>query len=121
MGLGNEVCRAVQHLTQSIGRFMDFNAELWDERFKELCARAERIEKDLKTFHVAVFGNGEKENSIDDQVRQNTKFRKEMEGLMTNIRNDIVKRMVWAGLFFTVIMLGGFAGIIIAIINILPK
>jgi len=121
MGLGNELCRAVQHLTTTIGSVMEFNADLWTERFDSIKTRQEKSDAQLQSIHIALFGNGQKDNCISEEVKRNTEFRKEMEQMLHAIRNDLVKKMAWALVIITVILLGGFGGIFYAIMNVMTK
>lgn len=121
MGLGNELCRAAQHLTQSIGRLMEFNADLWNERFSSINKRMDTSETKLQGIHIALFGNGEKDKCISEEVKRNSLFREEMEKMLHAIRNDLVKKMAWALVIVTVVLLGGFGGILYSIMNVTTK
>jgi len=103
---------------------MEFNEKLWEERFSETNRRLDRHRDSITDIRIALFGNGKKDASLVTQVRENTKFREEMEKLMNSIRTDILKRIAWAAVVLTVVLLGGFGSviaIILSMINNIPK
>ncbi len=96
---------------------MEFNAELWEERFASLRTRMDDIAILVTDIRTALFGNGKKDNSIDSKVRAHDKFVKEWEAAMHDIQRDILKKMVWAVLALAVLMLGGMGGIMAVMVN----
>ena len=111
MGLGNA-------LTDAVKDVMNYNDELWNERHKETCGRISALETGHKDIRIFLFGNGKAERSVDWQVRENTKFREEMESMIRAIQHDVMKKVAWAVLTMTVLLIGGFGSVIALILKV---